>query len=121
MSDVWGERAELYRTSVTHATGRDLDLVVEMCDPRPGLKVLDVAGPSTLGGTTDHQDLLMINQDRLPTRDSREFIDFMAAATKGPLPGILHLFMAHGLVGGWSRLRSAVRLDTKPEAEVTRA
>ena len=69
------------------------------------LKVLDVAGPSALGGTTDHQDFLMINQDRLPTRDSREFIDFMAAATKGPLPGILHLFMAHGLVGGWSRLR----------------
>jgi SAM-dependent methyltransferase len=41
--DAWSERAEAYRTSVTHATGRDLDLVVEMCDPRPGLKVLDVA------------------------------------------------------------------------------
>jgi hypothetical protein len=41
--DVWSERAELYRTSVTHATGRDLDLVVEMCAPRPGLKALDVA------------------------------------------------------------------------------
>jgi SAM-dependent methyltransferase len=43
MSDVWSERAELYRTSATHAGGRDLDLVVEMCDPQPGLKVLDVA------------------------------------------------------------------------------
>ena len=43
MTDVWGDRAELYRTSVTHATGRDLELVVEMCAPRPGLKVLDVA------------------------------------------------------------------------------
>ena len=26
-----------------HAGGPDLDLVVEMCDPKPGLKVLDVA------------------------------------------------------------------------------
>jgi SAM-dependent methyltransferase len=33
----------MYRTSATHASGRDLDLVVEMCDPKPGLKVLDVA------------------------------------------------------------------------------
>jgi catalase len=69
------------------------------------LKVLDVGGPSALGGTTDYQDFLMINQDRLPTRDSREFTDFMAASTPGPLPGLLHLFKAHGLVGGWSRLR----------------
>jgi len=43
MSEVWSERAESYRTSATHAGGRDLDIVVEMCDPKPGLKVLDVA------------------------------------------------------------------------------
>lgn len=69
------------------------------------LKIVDVSGPSALGGATDHQDFLMINQDRLPTRDSREFIEFMAAATRGPAAGILHLFKAHGLGGGWSRLR----------------
>lgn len=69
------------------------------------LKVLDVAGPSALGGTTDHQDFLMINQDHLPTRDSREFVDFMAASIPGPQWGLLHLFTAHGLMGGWSRLR----------------
>jgi len=69
------------------------------------LQVLDVAGPSALGGTTDHQDFLMINQERLPTRDSREFVEFMAATTNGPLPGVLHLFKAHGLAGGWARLR----------------
>jgi catalase len=69
------------------------------------LKVTGVSGPSALGGPTDHQDFLMINQDRLPTRDSREFIDFMAASVPGTLPGLLHLFRAHGLMGGWSRLR----------------
>jgi methyltransferase family protein len=41
--NAWDERAEAYRTSVTHATGDDLDAVVELCDPRPGVKVLDVA------------------------------------------------------------------------------
>ena len=70
------------------------------------LKVLDVVGPSALGGTTDHQDFLMINQDRLHTRDSAELVEFMAATTHGPASGLLHLFKAHGLGGGWSRLRT---------------
>lgn len=43
MSNPWDERAELYRTSVTHATGDDLDAVVELCNPHAGVKVLDVA------------------------------------------------------------------------------
>ena len=43
MSDVWGDRAERYRTSATHAADADLDVVVEMCEPGPGVKVLDVA------------------------------------------------------------------------------
>ena len=43
MNEVWSERAEAYRASATHASGRDLDLVVEICDPKPGVKVLDVA------------------------------------------------------------------------------
>jgi SAM-dependent methyltransferase len=40
---VWSERAEAYRTSAVHAAGRDLDLVVELCGPRDGLRVVDVA------------------------------------------------------------------------------
>jgi SAM-dependent methyltransferase len=43
MSDPWDDRAEAYRASVTHATDADLDIVVEMCDPREGVKALDVA------------------------------------------------------------------------------
>ena len=43
MSDVWSERAEAYRTSAIHASGDDLDLVVEWCEPGPGVTVLDVA------------------------------------------------------------------------------
>ena len=43
MTDVWNERAEAYRTSQTHASGEDLDLVVEWCEPGPDVTVLDVA------------------------------------------------------------------------------
>ena len=43
MSNPWDDRAELYRTSVTHSTGDDLDAVVELCNPHVGVKVLDVA------------------------------------------------------------------------------
>jgi SAM-dependent methyltransferase len=43
VTNVWSERVEAYRTSAVHAAGRDLDLVVELCEPRPGLRALDVA------------------------------------------------------------------------------
>jgi len=41
--NVWDERAEAYRTSATHASGDDLDAVVELCNPHEGVKILDVA------------------------------------------------------------------------------
>jgi SAM-dependent methyltransferase len=43
MSDLWSNRAQAYRESTTHAAGDDLDLVVEWCEPAPGVTVLDVA------------------------------------------------------------------------------
>src|SRR5919202_276460 len=43
VSDVWSSRAQAFRESPTHRDGPDLDLLVEMCDPAPGMKVLDVA------------------------------------------------------------------------------
>jgi hypothetical protein len=69
------------------------------------LKVFDIAGPAALGDVADHQDFLMINQDRLPTRDSREFIDFMEAATRGQVAALSHLFRTYGLGGGFARVR----------------
>ncbi|HZR95898.1 MAG TPA: class I SAM-dependent methyltransferase [Gaiellaceae bacterium] len=43
MTDVWSGRADAYRTSPIHSHGEDLDLVVEWCEPAPGVTVLDVA------------------------------------------------------------------------------
>jgi SAM-dependent methyltransferase len=41
--DVWSRRAEAFRASPTHAAGEDLDLLVEWCEPGPGVTALDVA------------------------------------------------------------------------------
>jgi SAM-dependent methyltransferase len=49
MTDLWSERAELYRAATEHASGEDLELVVRWCDAGPGVTVLDVA---TGGGHT---------------------------------------------------------------------
>jgi SAM-dependent methyltransferase len=43
VSDVWGDRAQAYRDSATHAGDADLDIVIEMCNPHAGVKALDVA------------------------------------------------------------------------------
>lgn len=43
MTDLWSERAESYRQSQGHASGDDLDTVVEWCEPSAEMKILDVA------------------------------------------------------------------------------
>jgi SAM-dependent methyltransferase len=43
VSDVWSGRAQAFRESATHREGPDLDLLVELCEPGEGVKVLDVA------------------------------------------------------------------------------
>jgi SAM-dependent methyltransferase len=43
MTDVWSQRADAFRDSPTHREGPDLDLLVEWCEPGPGVKALDVA------------------------------------------------------------------------------
>jgi SAM-dependent methyltransferase len=43
VTDVWSSRADAFRESPTHREGPDLDLLVEMCEPGEGVKVLDVA------------------------------------------------------------------------------
>jgi SAM-dependent methyltransferase len=43
MTNVWDDRAEAYRRSETHASGDDLDAVIDLCNPHDGVKILDVA------------------------------------------------------------------------------
>jgi SAM-dependent methyltransferase len=43
MTDLWSDRADAYRASPGHASGDDLDLLVEWCEPSEEAKILDVA------------------------------------------------------------------------------
>jgi SAM-dependent methyltransferase len=43
VTDVWSERAQAFRESRVHREGPDLDLLVEWCEPGPGVQALDVA------------------------------------------------------------------------------
>ncbi len=40
---TWSDRAQAYRESPTHREGPDLDLLVQWCEPKEGVKALDVA------------------------------------------------------------------------------
>jgi SAM-dependent methyltransferase len=43
VTDLWSSRAQAMRESPTHREGPDLDLVVELCEPAPGVVAIDVA------------------------------------------------------------------------------
>jgi SAM-dependent methyltransferase len=43
VGDLWSGRAEAYRSAVEQREGVDLDLLVEWCEPGPGVQALDVA------------------------------------------------------------------------------
>jgi len=43
VTDLWSGRAQAFRESAVHREGADLDLLVEWCEPGPGVHALDVA------------------------------------------------------------------------------
>jgi ubiquinone/menaquinone biosynthesis C-methylase UbiE len=43
VTNLWDDRAQAYRESVGHASGQDLETLVEWCEPGEGVKALDVA------------------------------------------------------------------------------
>jgi SAM-dependent methyltransferase len=43
VTNLWDDRAQAYRESVGHASGEDLETLVEWCEPGEGVKALDVA------------------------------------------------------------------------------
>jgi SAM-dependent methyltransferase len=49
VTDLWSDRAELYRAATEHASGEDLEIIVRWCGAGPAVDVLDVA---TGGGHT---------------------------------------------------------------------
>ena len=67
MTDVWSDRAEAYRQSAIHSAGEDLDLVVEWCEPGPGVTVLDVAtGGGHVARRLREAGATVVTTDRAP-------------------------------------------------------
>jgi len=78
------------------------------------VKVNGVTGPSSLDGTTDHQDFLLINHDSFASRTSDEFVDAAAALAKGEGALLLWLFRSFGLRGALTRLKTLAGVVRKP-------
>jgi SAM-dependent methyltransferase len=67
VTDLWSDRAEAYRTSQTHATGEDLDAVIELCNPHAGVKILDVAtGGGHVARRLREHGAQVVTTDRAP-------------------------------------------------------
>jgi SAM-dependent methyltransferase len=67
MSDVWSARADEYRRSPGHATGLDLDLVVEWAEPGAGVKALDIAtGGGHVARRLRERGAEVVTADRAP-------------------------------------------------------
>ena len=79
------------------------------------IKVFGIAGPSSLGGTTDHQDFLLINHLAFASRNSDEFLEItLTAAKKGELGLLFALIGKYGLSAGLKRIKALVSTLAKP-------
>ncbi len=79
------------------------------------IKVLGVSGPSSLGGDTDHQDFLTINQDSFASPTSVEFMGAVEALGRGGEPALIwHLFRTYGIGGGFARLKTLMSVLQRP-------
>ena len=80
------------------------------------ISVQGVEGPGALGGSTDRQDFLLINQDAFSSPTSKEFIGVVDGASRGNLALVGHMVRAHGLFDGLSRLKKLAQGLGKPFA-----
>jgi len=79
------------------------------------LRVLGVEGPSALGnGPAASQDFTLINQEAFSFPRSDEFIDFVAAASRGNGALLRHLVRRYGLLGAPRKLARLVRVASRP-------
>lgn len=78
------------------------------------ISVLGVNGPGALGGSTNRQDFLLINQDSFSSPTSEEFMTLVEAASRGQASILISLLRKFGISGGLSRLRKLAGALAKP-------
>lgn len=69
------------------------------------LRVWGVDGPSALGGTTDHQDLALINHPAFAFADSVPFVSLVMAVSKGPASLLPWALRTYGPIGMFRELK----------------
>ncbi len=78
-------------------------------------RVTGISGPSSLSGTTDHQDFLLINHDIFASRTSDDFMEIVRVSAKGKEPGLLwFLLRRYGLSAGLKRLKLLIATLSRP-------
>lgn len=77
-------------------------------------RILGLSGKSALGGSTDHQDFLLINHDSFGSSTSEEFVNIAFYAAKGKFSLLGYILRTHGLVGGLKRLKQLAATVGKP-------
>jgi hypothetical protein len=77
-------------------------------------RVLGVAGPGALGGTTKAQDFVLINREVFGFTKPDEFVGLVLALVDGPLAVIGFLRRRYGLLGAVKRLREIMKSMSRP-------
>lgn len=78
------------------------------------VRIQGVSGESALGGeAATHQDFLFINQEVFAFPQSAEFVDFVAAASKGNGALLRYLIGRYGLFAGLGRLKRLLTTVSK--------
>ena len=78
------------------------------------ISVLGLSGPGALGGETNRQDFLLINQDSFSSPTSEEFMMLVEPASRGQAAILVAMIRKFGLFGGLSRLRRLAGVLARP-------
>jgi hypothetical protein len=79
------------------------------------MRVFGVQGESALGnGPATSQDFTLINKECFGFADSREFVDFVVAASRGKGELFKHAFRRYGLLGGPRMLGKVIKSIGRP-------
>ena len=70
------------------------------------IKVRGLKGVGALGGDTECQDFLMIQKSSFGFANSKDFVDFVLNAARGPFSLFKYLYLTYGLVGGFRKLKT---------------
>jgi len=77
------------------------------------LKINGLDAPGALGGNTNCQDFLTINQEVFSAKDSIEFMGVVEASVKGNLEVLKYMIRTHGLFKGLGRMKTAIGMLTR--------